>query len=168
MIRSIIVAVAENGVIGKDNDLVWHLPRDMAFFKETTAGHCVIMGRKNYESIPEKYRPLPERTNIIVSSNLSYEAPGCEVFESLENALEFAKKRGETNAFIIGGGQVYDYALRNNLVDRLYITHIHKSFEGDTFFRLPVENNWNKKELFHYPQDEKHSAAFTVMQYDKK
>ena len=91
---SLIVAAAENGVIGKDNDLIWHLPKDMRFFKETTLGHHVIMGRKNFESIPHKYRPLPNRTNVVITRQCYYQAEGCIVVNSIESALEIAKENG--------------------------------------------------------------------------
>ena len=131
---SIIVAVSENGVIGKDNDLIWHMPTDMKFFKETTKSHHVIMGRKNFESIPHKFRPLPGRTNIIVTRQLDYNAESCIVVNSIEEALLIAKKNGEEEAFIIGGGEIYKLALTNDLIDRVYLTRIHHVFEGDTFF----------------------------------
>ena len=97
---SLIVAVSENGVIGKDNDLIWHLPKDMKFFKDTTLGHHVIMGRKNFESIPEKYRPLPNRTNIVITRQSDYTAEDCVVVNSVEAALEIAKQNGDTKPFI--------------------------------------------------------------------
>ena len=131
---SLIVAVAKNGVIGKDNDLIWSLPKDMRFFKETTLGHCVIMGRKNFESIPERFRPLPNRINVIITRQSDYQAEGCVVVNSLENALEIAQHNGDEEPFIIGGGQIYKLALDRNLVDKIYLTKVHYSFEGDTFF----------------------------------
>ena len=97
---SLIVAAAENGVIGKDNDLIWNLPKDMRFFKETTLNHHVIMGRKNFESIPHKYRPLPNRTNIIVTRQPNYKAGGCIVVNSVEASLEIAKQNGDNEPFI--------------------------------------------------------------------
>ena len=126
---SLIVAVSENGVIGKDNDLIWHLPKDMKFFKETTMGYHVIMGRKNFESIPHKFRPLPNRTNIVITRQSDYKAEGCIVVNSVEEALKVAKSHGENEAFIIGGGQIYKLALDANLVDKVYLTKIHHSFE---------------------------------------
>ena len=90
---SIIVAVAENNVIGKNNALVWHLPDDMKYFKEKTKGHCIITGRKNYESIPEKFRPLPGRTNIVVTRQKNYSAPGAIVVGTIEKAIETAKQK---------------------------------------------------------------------------
>ena len=113
MIVSLIVAVSENKVIGKDNDLVWNLPTDMKFFKDTTKNHFVIMGRRNYESIPSKFRPLPNRTNVIVSRQEKLEAEGCIVVDSIEKAIELAKVAKDQEPFIIGGGQIYKYAIDN-------------------------------------------------------
>ena len=111
MVVSLIVAVSENKVIGKDNDLVWHLPTDMKFFKDTTKGHFVIMGRRNYESIPHKYRPLPNRTNVIVTRQDNYKAEGCLVVNSVEEAIKLAQKSGDKEPFVIGGGQIYKHAI---------------------------------------------------------
>ena len=116
---SLIAAVADNGVIGKDNDLVWSLPDDMSFFKASTRGRHVIMGRKNYESIPHKYRPLPGRTNIILSRDSEYDASPAKLSPSLESALDTARNAGETNCFIIGGGQIYKIALELDVVDTM-------------------------------------------------
>ena len=108
---SIIVAVSKNGVIGKDNNLIWHLPKDIKFFKDTTMNHHVIMGRKNFESIPHKFRPLPNRTNIIITRQTNYSAKDCITVNSVEEALEIAKKDGDVEPFIIGGGEIYKIAL---------------------------------------------------------
>ena len=105
-IISLIVAVSENNVIGKDNDLIWHLPTDMKFFKDTTTGHCVIMGRKNYDSIPEKYRPLANRTNIIISRQQNFDAPGCIVVDSIDAAVKKARELNDSEIFIIGGANL--------------------------------------------------------------
>ena len=131
---SLIVAVSENSVIGKDNDLIWRLPKDMKFFKETTLGHHVIMGRKNFESIPHKYSPLTNRRNVIITKQADYKAKGCIIVNSVKEALEVASKNGDPEPFIIGGGQIYKIALEANLVDKIYLTKIHHSFDGDTFF----------------------------------
>src|SRR5262245_11140061 len=101
MLVSLIVAVAENNVIGKKGQLPWHLPNDMKYFKDTTMEHCVIMGRKNFDSIPDKFRPLAGRTNIIVTHQKNFSAPGCIVINSVEDALEQAKQKNESEAFII-------------------------------------------------------------------
>ena len=136
MMVSIIVAVAENNVIGKNNDLIWHLPKDMQFFKQTTLHHHIITGRKNYISIPVKFRPLANRTNIVLTRQQDFPEEGCVVLNSLEAAIKFAKQNNENEVFIIGGGQIYKEALEKNLVDKLYVTHVHHSFDGDTFDHL--------------------------------
>ena len=127
---STIAAVASNGVIGKDNDLVWSLPLDMKFFMQTTKGHVVVTGRKNYESIPEKYRPLKGRTNIVVTRNANYVADGAHVVHSLKDALDLARQQGETECFVIGGGQIYRQALEAGWVDAQYITHVDANPDG--------------------------------------
>lgn len=166
MKTSLIVAVSENHVIGKDNDLIWHLPKDMKFFKETTQGHFVIMGRKNLESIPHKYRPLPNRTNVVVTRQTSYEADGCIVVNSIEEALNKAKEAHDTEPFIIGGGEIYRLALENNLVNRIYLTRVHKNYEGDTFF--PVLNeDWKVISSEKHSADEKHSCDYSFEIYEK-
>jgi len=164
---SIIVAIAENNVIGKNNTMIWHLPADMKFFREKTTGHCIITGRKNYESIPEKFRPLPNRTNIVVTRNKNYSAPGAEVVNTLEEAIELARSKNETEVFIIGGGQIFEETLVKNLADTLYVTEIHHSFEGDTFFPAIDKSTW--KEIHHtkIPADEKNKFAFDFVVYSK-
>ena len=164
---ALIVAVAENGVIGKDNDLIWHLPKDMRFFKETTIGHHVIMGRKNFESIPHKYRPLTDRTNIVITRQLGFKAEGCIVVNSVVAALDIAKNNGDTEPFIIGGGQIYKIALEQNLVDRIYLTKIHHTFDGDTFFP-ELNSEWkeiNRQDCF---SDEKNKYDYSFLVLEKK
>ena len=143
MIVSLIVAVAENRVIGKDNDLIWNLPKDMRFFKEKTTGHHVIMGRKNFESIPEKYRPLPNRTNIIVTRKKQYEAENILTVNSVKEGIEIAKKNNDKEPFIIGGGEIYELSLKEDLVDKIYLTKLHKEFSGDTFFPK-LDKKWKE------------------------
>lgn len=167
MIVSLIVAVAENNVIGKDNGLIWHLPKDMAFFKSTTLNHCVVTGRKNYESIPAKFRPLKDRVNIVVTRQEDYNEQGVVVVNNVESAIEEAQKNGETECFIIGGGQIYKYVLENNLIDQMYITHVHESFEGDTFFPLFNRNEWSEEVLLTHLKDEKNRCNFTIKKYIK-
>ena len=163
---SLIVAVAENGVIGKDNDLIWHLPKDMRFFKETTMGHHVIMGRKNFESIPHKYRPLPDRTNIVITRQSEYKAEGCIVVDSVEAALEIAKNNGDIEPFIIGGGQIYRIALEENLVDKIYLTKVHHSFEGDTFFP-ELSSDWKEVNKIENKADEKHKYNYDFITLER-
>ena len=162
---SLIVAVSENGVIGKDNDLIWHLPKDMKFFKDTTLGHHVIMGRKNFESIPHKFRPLPNRTNIVITRQSDYKAEDSIVVNSVEESLKVAKSNGENEAFIIGGGQIYKLALEANLIDRIYLTRIHHSFDGDTFFP-ELSSDWeevNREDCFK-DNNHKYDYSFIVLE----
>lgn len=167
MIVSLIVAVAENNVIGKDNTLIWHLPKDMQFFKQTTLNHHIITGRKNYISIPEKFRPLANRTNIVLTRQNDFTEQGCVVLNSLEAAIEFAKRNNETEVFIIGGGQIYKEALDKNLVDKMYITHVHQAFEGDTFFPEVNIEKWQKISEEHHRKDEKHAYGFSFCVYSR-
>jgi dihydrofolate reductase len=167
MIVSIIAAVAENGVIGKDNDLVWSLPVDMDFFKRSTKGHHVIMGRRNYESIPHKYRPLPGRPNVVLTRNADYEAEGSEVCHSLEDALRLAADRGEQEAFVIGGGKIYELALNLDVVDVMYLTEVHAEYQGDTLFPEFDKHRWSSEDILFHPADEKHEAAFTIRKWTK-
>ena len=163
---SLIVAVSENGVIGKDNDLIWHLPKDTRFFKETTMGHHVIMGRKNFESIPHKYRPLPNRTNVVITRQTDYAAEGCVVVNSVNAALEIAKINGENESFIIGGGQIYKLALEANLVDKIYLTKVHHSFEGDTFFP-ELSSDWEEVNKTENKADEKHKYNYDFITLER-
>lgn len=165
---SLIVAVDAANGIGKNNDLMWNLPADMQFFKETTKGHVVIMGRKNYDSIPEKYRPLAGRTNVILSRNTVFEAPGCLVFSSLEDCLANLSLAAGQQAFIIGGAQIYELALKTGLVENMFITHIDKTYGADTFFPDFNQNKYEKTILFEQSINEKHEASFKVYQYTKK
>ncbi|MFT4599909.1 MAG: dihydrofolate reductase [Arenicella sp.] len=164
----LIVATAKNRVIGKDNDLIWHLPADMAFFSAMTKGSVVLMGRKNWESIPDKYRPLPNRKNIVVTRDVTFKAEGCEVYHEIENAIDINNSSKERDLYIIGGGQIYDYCIENDLVDEMYVTKIDENFEGDTFFPEINLNNWNEEKLFAHPINEKNKYAFTVYRYYKK
>nr|AIA17666.1 Dihydrofolate reductase [uncultured bacterium] len=165
MIISIIVAVSKNNVIGRNNDLPWHLPTDMKFFKDTTMGHCVIMGRKNYDSIPPKYRPFSGRTNIVVTRQKGFQAEGTTVVHSIEDAIEFAKSRNETECFIIGGGEIFTQSLK--YCDRIYLTRIHETIEGDVYFPALNQDKW--KEVFRkdIPADEKNKYPFSFLTYEK-
>ncbi|MFZ4534971.1 dihydrofolate reductase [Propionivibrio sp.] len=135
---SLIAAVARNRVIGKDNQLLWHLPEDMRHFRETTRGKPVIMGRKTWESLPDSFRPLPGRHNIVVSRNPGYEVPGATLVGSLEEAIGKAGSANEV--FVIGGAELYRQALA--LADRLYLTEIAQDFTGDAFFPEVLDAEW--------------------------
>ena len=164
---SLIAAVADNGVIGKDNDLIWSLPDDMSFFKASTSGRHVIMGRRNYESIPHKFRPLPGRPNIVMSRNSEYDSGGAALVTSLEDALEIARSAGESEAFIIGGGQIYTMALDARVVDTMYITHVHGEPDGDAFFPEFDSTQWTVTVLDNHPADDRHEYSFTICKYDR-
>jgi dihydrofolate reductase len=136
----IIAAVAKNRVIGKDNRLLWNIPEDMAHFKALTAGHPVIMGRKTWESLPPRFRPLPGRRNIVISRQADYAAPGAEVADSLEIALKMAST--VALAFVIGGEQIYRQAMA--VADRLEITEVELEPEGDAWFPEIATVEWKK------------------------
>lgn len=137
MIISCIVAVAKNGVIGKDNEIPWYLPADLKYFKRTTTGHHIIMGRKSYQSIG---RPLPKRTNVIITRDPFFISSGVLVTHSIPEALELAYNNGEKETFIIGGGNIY--AQTRDLWDRVYLTEVEIEPEGDVFFEDLNEDQW--------------------------
>ena len=136
---TLIAAVARNGVIGRDNRLPWHLPADLKHFKALTTGHAVIMGRKTWESLPEQFRPLPDRHNIVVTRNAGYRAEGAVVVTSLPAALAAAQS---DEAFVIGGAELYATALP--LADRLQLTEIDVAFDGDTHFPAVAPRQWRE------------------------
>ena len=166
MIISLIAALSKNRVIGKNNDLPWHLPDDMKYFMNTTKAHHVIMGRKNYESIPEKFRPLPNRTNIVVTRQKEYQAPNCILVNQLEDGIALAKSAGEKELFIIGGAEIYALGLK--YATRLYLTEIDATIDGDTYF--PTVNPAEWKEISRVPhiKDERHAHSFDFVVYEKK
>ncbi|WP_081211999.1 dihydrofolate reductase [Salegentibacter sediminis] len=158
---TMIAAAAKNNALGKENDLVWHLPDDFKRFKQLTTGHHIIMGRKTFESFPQ---PLPNRTHIIVTRNRDYTAKGAVVVHTLERAIEIAQD--DPQPFIIGGGEIYELALP--IAEKIELTRIHSNFEADTFFPELDENKWKLvKEEFH-PTDEKHKYAFTYLTYERR
>ena len=165
MIISLIAAISQNGVIGKNNDLPWHLPDDMKYFMQTTKGHCVIMGRKNYDSIPEKFRPLPNRTNIVVTRQAQFSVP-CEVVHSVDEGIQLARTKNETEAFIIGGAEIY--ALGMPFAQRLYLTEILAEIHGDTIFPKFDASLWTEVSRKHHLPDERHAFAFDFVIYERK
>ena len=167
MLVSLIVAASTNNVIGNDNDLIWHLPNDMRFFKETTRGHHVIMGRKNFDSIPHKFRPLPNRTNIIVTRNVKYSSNEVLVTNSIEEAINISKKNKETEAFVIGGGEIYKLALEMDLIDKIYLTRVHHYFNGDTFFPI-LSKKWKEIKREDHYKDNKHAYDYSYIVLEKK
>jgi dihydrofolate reductase len=160
MIISAIAAVAENGVIGNKGELPWNLPDDMKFFQRTTLNHHIITGRKNYESIPERFRPLRDRVNLVVTRTQGYEAPGAWVCASLEAAIDIARVAEQKEVFIIGGGQLYAEAFEKGLVKRLYITTVHAKPKGDVFFP-EIGKGWKEVWTEKHEKDARHAYAFT-------
>lgn len=163
MIVAIMAAVARNRVIGKDNDLVWHLPADLRHFKKTTTGHYVIMGRKTFESIP---KALPNRVNIVVSRNPAFSAADCVVCGSLAEALNYAETRGQHKVFILGGGDIYRQALR--LADTMYLTEIHADFKGDTYFPEFDRGEWQEVSREDHPADAVNAHPYSFVEYRRK
>jgi len=163
MIVSLIAALTENKVIGKNNDLPWSLPDDMKFFMDTTKGHHVIMGRKNYESIPHKFRPLPQRVNIVVTRQKQYHADDCVVVHSVDDALRFAAQHQAPEVFVIGGAEIYRQSLA--AAHRLYLTEIQTILQGDTFFPDFDKNAWKEKSRVHHPADGRPALAFDFVIY---
>ena len=165
MTISLIAALAQNGVIGKANDLPWHLPDDMKYFMLTTKGHHVIMGRKNYESLPEKFRPLPNRTSIVITRQKNYQAPGCSIVHQLEEGVKMAEGNGEQELFIIGGAEIY--ALGIPLADKPYLTEIHATIDGDTHFPAYRKEGWREISRQPHPSDDRHKFGFDFVIYKK-
>jgi len=159
-ILSMIVAHADNRVIGKNNDMPWHLPADLAYFKKTTLGKPIIMGRKTYESIG---RPLPGRKNIVISRDVAYQAAGVEVVNSVEAALALVKDCEEV--MVIGGGAIYQHCLV--AAQRLYITHIDADIAGDTYFPEYDLNVWKKVASTLRPSDDKNPYPLDFSVYEK-
>lgn len=165
---SAIAAIATNNAIGKDNDLLWDLPVDMRFFMDSTKGHHIITGRRNYESIPNKFRPLKNRVNIIVTRKSDYDAPGAHVVNDMKSALAIAREAGEEECFVIGGGEIYALALREGLLDRMYITHVDAEFDADTFYPEFNPHEWEATVLAEQQPDERHAYAFKIVRYERK
>ena len=153
----IIVAMSKNRVIGNNNELIWKLSSDLKRFKELTTGHSVVMGRKTYESIG---KPLPNRRNIIITRNLEYSVDGCEIVSSLEEALLLTNN----DCFIIGGGEIYNQSIK--LADKIYLTMVHKEFEGDTTFP-ELDKEWVKMSRKDFEADEKNEYNYSFIEYDR-
>lgn len=158
---SIIVAMGNNRVIGKNNSLIWHLPADLKHFKELTMGKPVIMGRKTFESMG---KALPGRTNIVVTGKTGFGAPDCLVANSLEKSLEIVSK--EPEVFIAGGGEIYKQAIP--IVDRMYITIIDHSFDGDTCFPEFSKKVWTITEEHNHPADERNKYSMVFRTYERR
>lgn len=161
MYLSLICAMDENMVIGRNNSLPWHLPEDLKYFKRTTMGNSIIMGRKTFESIG---KALPGRTNIVITGNRDYEAEGVRVVASLEEAMELAENiafiDGSTEAFVIGGAALYESALP--LVQRMHLTLVHAEVDGDTFFPDFDVDEWQEVSREYFEADEANPYDYSI------
>lgn len=162
MTKSIIVAKAENQVIGQDNRLPWHLPKDLQHFKHITMGHHVIMGRKTFESIGKL---LPGRKLIIITRNPNYHVAGCIITQDIPTALATAEQAGETEVLIAGGATIYQATLP--LIDKIYLTEIKTQVTGDAFFPILYENEWREVARVHHLMDDQHSYAYDFVELVK-
>ena len=158
---SIVVAISENNAIGKDNQLLWHLPADLKHFKNITTGHTIIMGRKTYDSIG---KPLPNRRNIIITRQKDLNLEGVEVVNSLEEALSLSKD--EEEVFIIGGAEIYKQSIA--VSHRIYLTRIHQEFEADAFFPELDDESWKEVEKVDHLPDEKNKFAYTFSTLERR
>ncbi|WP_019038977.1 dihydrofolate reductase [Psychroflexus tropicus] len=157
---TMIAAAGENNALGRDNDLVWHLPDDFKRFKKITSHHHIIMGRKTLESFPKL---LPHRKHIVITRQKDYHQDGVVVTHNLEEALQACK--GQEEVFIIGGGEIYKQAMP--IADKIELTRVHESFEADTFFPEINESKWQLAESTYHPKDDKHDYDFTYLTFFK-
>lgn len=159
---TIIVAVAENNAIGKDNQLLWHLSDDLKRFKSLTSGHHIIMGRKTFESFPQ---PLPNRTHVVITKQDDYKAPhGIIVVNSLKDALDSAKE--DNQPFIIGGGEIYNQSLK--VAHKIELTRVHHTFEADTFFPKIDNSIWKETSNVYHKRDDKNEFDYSFLTYIRK
>jgi dihydrofolate reductase len=163
MIQSLIVAVAEDGAIGQNNSLPWHLPDDLKFFKRTTLGKPVLMGRKTFQSLG---KPLPGRLNVVLSSDIALQVPdGVLLFQDVATALLHIENTGAEEVFIIGGGNIFNQTIQN--ADKLYITKVHTTIpDADTFFAPIDHTHWKLVWEEPHTSDEKHLFSFTFQLYE--
>lgn len=164
MIISLIVAATENNVIGKNNQLLWHLPNDLKFFKNTTWAMPVVMGRKTFESIGNK--PLKGRLNIIITKQKNWNADGVVIVNSIDDAIFVANSHNYKEIFIAGGGEIYNLTFKK--AHKIYLTRVHTNMDGDTFFPEINEQNWQKIKSDLNNSDEKHAFSFSFELWEKK
>ena len=160
---TIIAAASENNALGKDNDLVWHLPDDFKRFKELTSGNYILMGRKTYESFP---KPLPNRKHLIITRQDNYQVPeNCFVFDSIQSCFDEVLEFSDKDIWIIGGGEIYKQSM--GIADRIELTRVHAEFEADTFFP-EIGEEWKLVKEEYHTSDEKHKYDFTYLTYDRR
>ena len=157
---TIIAAAGENNSLGKDNDLVWHLPDDFKRFKELTSGNYILMGRKTFETFP---KPLPNRKHLIITRQDNYSVPeNCFVFDAIQSAIDFTDNQ---DIWIIGGGEIYKQSME--IADRIELTRVHSDFEADTFFP-EIGEEWKLVSEEYHPSDERHKYDFSYLTYDRR
>lgn len=160
---TIIAAASENNALGKDNDLVWHLPDDFKRFKELTSGNYILMGRKTYESFP---KPLPNRKHLIITRQDNYQVPeNCFVFDSIQSAFDEVLEFSDKDIWIIGGGEIYKQSM--GIADRIELTRVHAEFEADTFFP-EIGEEWKLVKEEYHTSDDRHKYDFTYLTYDRR
>lgn len=164
MIKIIIAAKSDNNVIGKDNDLVWYMPADLKFFKNKTKGKFVIMGRKTFASIGNK--PLPGRPTIIVTRSPEFKAEGCWVVNDIDKAFTIAEQEGQGEVFILGGAQIYEKTI--GTADKMFITEIKSTFEGDAFFPEIDMGRWKEVHREEFGPDDKNKYAYAFVEYQPR
>lgn len=164
---SLIAAVASNNVIGKDNDLIWYIPEDLKYFKRTTSGKPVVMGRKTFESIVDRIgKPLPNRRNIVITRQSDYDALGADVVSDINTGIFQGKQAAEGEFFILGGAQIYAETI--NLCDRLYITEVHKDYEGDSHFPKIDPAIWTETQREDHKGDGQDIPDYSFVIYERK
>ena len=162
MTVKLIVAISTNNAIGKDNNMLWHLPNDFKFFKGTTLGHTLIMGRKTFDSIG---RPLPGRTTIIITRDKNYSKDKCKIAHSIEEALEMVEN--DDSPFIAGGATIYKQALEKGLIDEMIITEVDEAFDAEVFFPEFSKTEWIETSRESHPADKKHKFNYSFIKYSK-
>lgn len=160
---SLISAVAQNGIIGKENDLPWHLPDDFAYFKRKTSHHPIIMGRKSLDALG---KPLPNRTNIVITRNPTFQFNGVTVVHTLEDAIDAARAANDQEIFVIGGSEIYAMALP--VATTLYLTEIHKAYDGDASFPTFDKADWTEASRETHPADDRHETSFDFVEYERR
>jgi dihydrofolate reductase len=163
MLISLVVAASENNVIGKNNKLLWHLPNDMKFFRNTTWAMPVIMGRKTFDSLG---KALTGRTNIVITRQRDWKAEGVKVVQNLDKAITEAAHADAKEAFVIGGGEIFKQSMSR--AHKIYLTRVHASFEGDTFFPVVSENEWKLVSNLDFNADDKHAFAYSFQIWERK
>lgn len=163
---ALIAAVGKNRELGRGNQLLWKLHSDMVFFKQTTLHHWVIMGRKSFESLPPKFRPLPQRTNVVITRDRNFTHEGVLVFHSIEEALQAARTAEQIRVFIIGGGEIYRQSLELKCVDEMYLTHVDAAFgDADVWFPDFDSASWKTETLNQFAADASNEHAGVISHY---